>query len=183
MNVWWRPRCTRTIRPYSIKSWPIVPASSASTSSGGSAEPNVDLLAFSKGGQRFGLPIETVLEVQALDHLSPVPRTPSFILGVVHWRGTILALFDIGILMGIAESGIADVHVAIVIEAAGQALRRCRAGVGALQVPVSQVRPATLTGGIPRWVVEHCTQDRIVLKMDAILQDAVGRLGKQTESV
>lgn len=150
-----------------------------------STEANIVLLAFSKGVQRFGIPIDAVLEVQALDHLSPVPRTPPFILGVVHWRGAILALLDIGTLMGVAESGIADVHLAIVIEAAGRRLAVAALEVeDILQVPVSQVRPApTLVGGIPpEWVIGVCAQDRIVLKMDAIVQDAAGRLGSQEVS-
>jgi len=149
-----------------------------------SAEPNVVLLAFSKGGQRFGVPIETVLEVQALDHLSPVPRTPSFILGVIHWRGAILALFDIGAIMGVAETGIADVHVAIVIEAAGRRIAVAALEVeDILQVPASQIGSAPTMGSVPgEWVVGICAQDRIVLRMDAIVKDAAGRLGNPPHS-
>ena len=53
----------------------------------------LDFLAITKSRKRYGIPLEYVLEVQALDQFSPVPGAPAFIRGVVHWRGAILALW------------------------------------------------------------------------------------------
>ena len=74
-------------------------------------------LTFSTGHERFGIPLSEVIEIQALDHYSPVPGTPPFIVGVIPWRGSILTLIDLGRLFRIQESGIGDYHVCIVVDA------------------------------------------------------------------
>ena len=65
----------------------------------------MSFLGFRKGPQRYGIPIEDVIEVQALEHFSPVPNAPAFVSGVIHCRGAILSLFDLGMLFGISGSG------------------------------------------------------------------------------
>lgn len=78
-------------------------------------------VAFSKGQQRYGIPVSDVVEVQAMEQFCPVPGTPPFIAGVIHWRGDVLSLLDLGKLFGIPESGLADIHVCLIVEAAGGA--------------------------------------------------------------
>lgn len=138
-----------------------------------SNEANFTMLGYSKGGLHFGIPIEQVLEVQALDFLTPVPRTPPSIVGVIHWRGVVLTLVDIGRLMQAPETGLADVHVSIILEAAGR-----RVAVAALEVediisvPVSRVRAAPdLAVAFPAEWLRGVCDDRIILNMDAIVQD------------
>ena len=129
-------------------------------------------LAFSKGRERFGLPIDDVLEVQALDQFTPVPRTPPFIPGVIHWRGAILSLLDLGKLFGLPESGIADVHACIVVEAAGQRVALVAGDIDDIcSVPRNQVRPVPeLPGDIPaEWVLGVHDDNRMILRMDLIL--------------
>ena len=79
-------------------------------------------LAFHKGSQRYAIPVDEVLEVQALEHFSPVPRAPAFLPGVVHWRGGILTLLDLGKLLEIPESvivaGREEVIASIVVSSA-----------------------------------------------------------------
>lgn len=140
-----------------------------------SAEVPLVFLAFHKGPQRFGLPVSEVLEVQALEHFSPVPGTPSFILGVVHWRGAILSLLDLGKLFGIPELGIADVHTCVIVETAGHRIAVVAHVVEEiLAVPRSELKSAPdLPGNIsPEWVVGVHDDNRLILRTDQILQDA-----------
>lgn len=132
-------------------------------------------LSFSKGHARFGLPIDDVLEVQALEQFTPVPRTPPFIPGVIHWRGAILSLLDLVKLFGLPESGIADVHSCVIVEAAGQRVALLAGDVDDIcSVPRTQVRPVPeLPGDIPaEWVLGVHDDNRMILRMDLILQDA-----------
>src|SRR4051812_34240785 len=52
----------------------------------GRAEAPLVFLAFNRGGTRFGIPVEQVLEAQELASFSRVPRAPPFLPGVIHWR-------------------------------------------------------------------------------------------------
>ena len=132
-------------------------------------------LAFNKGRERFGLPIDDVLEVQALDQFTPVPNTPPFIPGVIHWRGAILSLLDLGKLFGLPESGIADVHACIIVEAAGHRVALVAGDIEDIcSIPRNQVQPVPkLPGDIPsEWVLGVHDDNRMILKIDLLLADA-----------
>ena len=131
-------------------------------------------LTFSSGHERFGVPLDDVVEIQALDHYSPVPKTPPFIVGVIPWRGAILTLIDLGRLFGIPESGIADYHVCIIVEAAGMRIALVAREVeDILGIPVDQVKPAPdLPGHAPaEWVAGVHDGNRLLLCLERIVQD------------
>ena len=131
-------------------------------------------LGFEKGRVRYGIPIEDVVEVGQLEHFSPVPKTPTFIRGAVQWRGAILTLLDLGNLFGIAETGLADLHVCVIVESAG---KRIAVGAGQIEeifsVPREQVKTGPeLPGQIPpEWLLGVHDDNRMILRMDVILQD------------
>jgi purine-binding chemotaxis protein CheW len=132
------------------------------------------ILAFNKGNQRYGIPIHDVIEVQMLEHFSPVPGTPTFISGVIQWRGDVLSLLDLSKLFEIAESGIADIHVFLVVETDDR-----RVAVVALEieeilaVSSSEMTPVPeLPGNIPpEWLLGVHDNNRLILRMDMILRD------------
>ena len=131
-------------------------------------------LAIHKAAERYGIPIGDVLEVQSLDQYTSVPRTPPFIPGVVHWRGAILALFDPGKFFGIAETGIADKHMCVIVEAAHQRIALITGEVDdILSVPRDQVKPPpALPGELrPEWVLGVHDENRLILRLDLLLQD------------
>lgn len=139
------------------------------------AEAPLVFLAFNKGSQRYGIPVDDVIEVQALDYFSPVPRTPPFISGVIHWRGDVLALLDIGRLFGIPESGLADVHVCLIVEGGGHRVALVVTEIEEIYaVPKSEIKTAPeLPGNIPQdWILGVHDNNRMILKLPLILQDA-----------
>jgi len=116
-----------------------------------------------------------VIEVQSLQHLAPVPGIPPFISGVIHWRGDVLALLDLGKLFGIPESGLADIHVCLIVEAAGRRMALVALEIEEiLAVPRSEVKPAPeLPGNIPpEWLTGVHDDNRLILNLGLILQDA-----------
>lgn len=132
-------------------------------------------LAFRKGDQRYAVPVENVIEIQALDQFSPVPGTPPFIPGVIHWRGDVLCLLDIGKLFAIPESGIADTQVCLIVEAAGH-----RLAIVALEIEEiysvfrSEIKPSpALPDNIPaEWIIGVHDDNRVILQLDNLVQDA-----------
>ncbi len=131
-------------------------------------------IAFHKGPQRYGIPIDEVVEVQALEHFSRVPGAPSFVPGVIHWRGAILSLLDLSRLFEIRETGLADLHTCVIVQAAG---RRVAIATGEIEelysVPEIEVKRAPeLPGEIPaEWVQGVHDQNRLILRMGQILRD------------
>jgi purine-binding chemotaxis protein CheW len=142
----------------------------------GTAEPTSPLvffLAFTKGRERYGIPLEYVLEVQALDQFSPVPGAPASIRGVVHWRGAVLALLDLTKLFEVTETGLSDLHAYVVVEAAGKRLALAVSVVDdILSAPRAQLKmaPELPRKIAPEWVVGVHDENRLVLKMDEIFK-------------
>ena len=128
-------------------------------------------LAFSRGRRRYGIPLDNVQEVQALDQFSPVPGAPAAVLGVVHWRGAILALLDLSRLFEVAETGLSDLHAFIVVESAGRRLAIAASHVeDLLAVPVDRLKAAPeLPQRIaPEWVLGVHNENQLILKIDDI---------------
>jgi purine-binding chemotaxis protein CheW len=139
-----------------------------------SAEESVAIVAFHKGGQRYGIPVEDVLEVQSLEQYSSVPGTPPFLPGVVHWRGQVLALLDLGKLMKIAEPGLSDIHVCLIVETGPVRIAVVALDVeDLLMVPQSSLKPPpNLPTNMPSdWLLGVYENHRMILRMKRILQD------------
>lgn len=147
------------------------PAADSSTAAGSADQ---EFLVFRTGTERYGLHLRDVLEVQRLEHYSPVPGTPPFIAGVVQWRGSILALLDLDRFLGLPQSGIADHHVSIIVEAAGERMAVVAREVeDILSLSPGQVQPAPPMPGrtAPEWLWGVHDGNRPLLRMDRILQD------------
>ena len=55
----------------------------------------IQLVIFKIGGEEFGVSIAQVREIVRLVPITPIPRSPDFIEGVVNLRGQILAVIDL----------------------------------------------------------------------------------------
>lgn len=133
----------------------------------------LSFLAFNNGRQRYGIPLSDIVEIQALEQFSLVPRTPPFIAGVVHWRGTVLALLDLGKVLEDTQSGLPDYHVSIIVDVAGtQVAIIAREVEEILSVPRDQIKPAPQSAGTTptEWVLGVHDGNRLLLKIDQILE-------------
>jgi purine-binding chemotaxis protein CheW len=59
------------------------------------ARPELEFFCFRVGELRLGVPSENVLEVLRAGLLTPLPRTPAFLLGVTGHRGQVLPVVDL----------------------------------------------------------------------------------------
>jgi purine-binding chemotaxis protein CheW len=60
------------------------------------------LLTFSLGSEGYGISILKVKEIIGLMDITPIPRTPDFIKGVINLRGKIIPVMDLRIKFGMS---------------------------------------------------------------------------------
>jgi purine-binding chemotaxis protein CheW len=68
------------------------------------ARPEQELFVFHLGALAIGVPSDQVREVTRMSPLTPLPRAPSFVLGVVGHRGEIFPLIDLLRFLNLGES-------------------------------------------------------------------------------
>jgi purine-binding chemotaxis protein CheW len=64
-----------------------------------------EVLAFDLGGETYGIGIGDVAEILMPRPITPLPRAPAFVRGVLSLRGTVLPVIDLGRRLGLAAAG------------------------------------------------------------------------------
>ena len=63
------------------------------------------LLAFELAGTPYALPVERVREIVRVGPVTPMPRVPAEVLGIISLRGEIVQVVDLRRRLGLGESG------------------------------------------------------------------------------
>jgi purine-binding chemotaxis protein CheW len=66
------------------------------------------------GEEHYALPVEAVLEIADLGHVTPVPGAPSGVLGVRNLRGQVIPVIDLATILGLSAD--ADCERIVVTE-------------------------------------------------------------------
>lgn len=74
------------------------------------------LLTFSLAGEGYGVSILRVKEIIGMMDITPVPRTPEFIKGVINLRGKIIPIMDLRIKFGMTQQDYDERTCIIVVE-------------------------------------------------------------------
>jgi purine-binding chemotaxis protein CheW len=111
------------------------------------ARPEQEFFCFRLGELRLGVPSDNALEVLRAGLLTPLPRSPSFLLGVTGHRGQVLPVIDLLRFLGKGEArigprtrlfvGVSGTYVTGVVADTVLGLRR---------IPVADVLPPPLGG-------------------------------------
>jgi purine-binding chemotaxis protein CheW len=64
------------------------------------AGPSVSLLRMSVGSEVLSLPIDEVHEILQVTRMTPLPRTPAFVRGVMNLRGAVVPVIDLAARLG-----------------------------------------------------------------------------------
>lgn len=134
----------------------------------------LELLEFRLASERYALETRHVLEVQTLRELTPLPCTPSFLLGVVNVRSRVLPVLDIKKFFGLPEQGLTDLHRIILVRGHDLELGLLAdVIVGVRKVRVESLQPtlATLTGIHADYLKGIDAERLVVLDLDRILSD------------
>jgi purine-binding chemotaxis protein CheW len=96
------------------------------------------------GGGRFALPMDAVAEVGRTPSVTRVPGTPAWVSGVTNWRGRILGVLDLRLLLGVPAEG--DDGRLVVLARNGVAVGVVAERVdGVIVVDADALEPALLT--------------------------------------
>ncbi|MFE8115742.1 chemotaxis protein CheW [Brenneria goodwinii] len=110
----------------------------------------LDMVVFRIGSERWAVESRYVSGVIDTQRLAVLPRVPPFVRGVVYARGMVVAVLDLGRLIGLDEQALDDLH-RIVLVASGEHRIGLLAGmeVNVQQVAVADIGAVTDTPGIP----------------------------------
>ena len=75
----------------------------------------IEVLEFFVSTERYGIESSYVREVYPLKELTPLPCTPSFVLGIANVRGQILSVIDIKKFFDLPGKGLTDLNKVIII--------------------------------------------------------------------
>lgn len=134
----------------------------------------LDLLVFFLAGERYGIETAHVLEVVPLRELTPVPCTPSFVLGVINHRGRILPVLDLRRLFELAGQGITEGSRIVAVEAGGMTFGIFADAVaGTVRVGAHEVvPPPTALTGDRQVFIQGVTGEMVaVLDLEALARD------------
>ena len=134
----------------------------------------IEVIEFVLAFESYAIETRYVREVEPLDHLTPLPGTPAFVLGIVNVRGEILSVIDLRKFFELPEKGLTDLNKVIVLESENMVFGVLADGVaGVRQVPVADIQPSlpTLTG-IREAYLRGVTPGRmVILDAEKLLTD------------
>lgn len=105
--------------------------------------PGRDVLVFECGGGQYAIDAAHAREILPLPFLTPVPRAPPFVAGIIHRRGEILMLVDVPTLVGLPVTGVVDRTKVIVVGPAGREVGIVAEGVeGIRAIAPEAIAPA-----------------------------------------
>ena len=85
------------------------PASETATSE------RIEIVEFTMAHERYGIESKYVREVYPLKELTPLPGTPSFVLGIVNLRGRVISLVDLKKFFDLPEKGLSDTNHVVLL--------------------------------------------------------------------
>jgi len=77
----------------------------------------VDVVEFVLGGERYALDINLAREIVEMIQITPIPRAPPYISGVINLRGEITNIMNLNTLLGLPHQEIRDNQKIIVLVA------------------------------------------------------------------
>jgi purine-binding chemotaxis protein CheW len=125
----------------------------------------LEIVEFVLAHERYGIETRHIREVYPLKELTPLPSTPSFVLGVVNARGRILPVVDIKTIFGLPNRGLTDLNKLIIVCANGMELGLLAdTMVGVQRVPLQDIQPSLPTlSGIRADYLKGVTKERLVI--------------------
>lgn len=133
-----------------------------------------DWLLFSRQGRIFGLETAHVVEAQPMGELLPIPCTPPFILGVATVHGSIVAVTDLPLFLGLEAGPASDTPAMVVLRNDGlETALLADAIIGVENLPAALALPAP--DNLPRALAALCrgvtAQGWLLLDTRALLDD------------
>ena len=115
-----------------------------STSKPSTAAKLVAVVTFELNGTRFGMRAEAIREVYQAVTITPLPRAPASIEGLIDVRGTIAPVYDLRSRLGLSPRPPGPDDHLLIAQADGRlVVVRVDRAIELVQVPADQLEPAT----------------------------------------
>jgi len=75
---------------------------------------------FSLSGESYGIRVLKVQEIQRYSEISPIPGAPSYVLGIINLRGTVISVLNTRERFGLGEQAVTDDSRIVILEASNQ---------------------------------------------------------------
>lgn len=138
------------------------------------ADARIEVLEFILADERYAVASKYVREVCPLEELTPLPCTPSFVLGIINLRGEILSVIDIKKFFDLPEKGLTNLNKVIVLESENMVFGILADEIsGVRHIMRADIQPSlpTLTG-IREDYLQGVTAERVVvLDAEKLLSD------------
>jgi len=125
----------------------------------------IEVMEFTLAHERYAIASEHVREVYPLEELTPLPCTPTFVLGIVNLRGEILSIIDIKEFFDLPKKGLTDLNKVIVLESEDMMFGIVADAIGGVRrILRADIQPSlpTLTG-IREDYLQGVTAERVVV--------------------
>ena len=113
------------------------------------AQAQREVLVFVLGGEEYAVDILKVQEIRGYDKVTPIPKAPHFLKGIVNLRGTIVPVIDLRVKFGLEDPKYDTTTVMIVLRIGVRVIGIVVDGVSdTLGIAASDVKPAPSMGGL-----------------------------------
>lgn len=138
------------------------------------ADAGIEVIEFLLAHEWYAVESKYVREVYPLEELTPLPCTPSFVLGIVNLRGEILSVIDIKKFFGLPEKGLTNLNKVIMLESEDMAFGILADAInGVRRIPRASIQPSlpTLTGIREDYLLGVTAERVVILDAEKLLTD------------
>jgi len=129
-----------------------------------------EMLVFKLGSEEYAVDILKVQEIRGYEKVTPIPRAPDFLKGVVNLRGTIVPVVDLRLKFALPDATYDSFTVVIVLRIAGRILGAVVDGVSdVVRLADHEMKEPPRLGAIvdSSYLAGVATQgDRMILALD-----------------
>lgn len=109
----------------------------------------LEVLVFDLGGEQYGVDILKVQEIRGLEKVTPIPRAPDYLKGVMNLRGVVVPVVDLRVKFGLAEPRYDSFTVMVLLRIASRIIGIVVDGVSdVVRLTPSQIKPAPQLGSV-----------------------------------
>ena len=151
----------------------------------GRREEQLEIVEFLLAGERYAIESSWVREVYPLKDLTPLPGTPSFVLGIINVRGQIVSVVDLKKFFDLPSKGLSSLDKVIIVTDGRMEFGLLTDAVnGVREIPLRGIQPAlpTLTGIRADYLKGVAADRLVVLDAGKLLADPAMRICQSTDA-